>query len=205
MKKRIFYFDDSSAALKRLSKVMGNTVLIDYHKNAKEALDALDKIQDIGLFLIASNNAKNDSLDFVRKIRKHKEYKECAIILYTTSFTNHLAYKATHLGCNDCISKMSDPKFIRQAVLKQIVHPSFVKYEREYDEIHTASYTINDNYYQFCPGLGILVSAQSEKAAESEMYQLIKSQMTINQECQAFSQFPIQSCIHKITRISLIE
>ena len=56
-------------------------------------------------------------------------------------------------------------------------------------------------YYQFCPGLNILVSADSAKEAEQEMYKLIESSLKYRGDTE-YAHFPIQSVNHQINRIT---
>ena len=120
---RALIVDDSRAArmfIDRAVKSLGFTTVEAEHGAA--ALELLTRIDAVDAMLVDWNMPVMDGLEFVKNVRKHREYSSIPILMISSESDPKMMARALIAGTDDYLVKPVDAEMLRERLAALGVH-----------------------------------------------------------------------------------
>lgn len=118
---KILVVDDSST-MRRIIKNTLNKLGYEAFEEAGDGVEALKKLEGIGLVITDWNMPNMDGLTLVKAIRSEEKYKSVPIIMVTTEAAKEEVVEAIKAGVNNYVVKPFTPDILKQK-LEQVLKP----------------------------------------------------------------------------------
>ncbi len=106
--KKVLYVDDAPSIRKLVYLVLHEQFDLTLAENGQEGLDAIEK-QPFDVIISDVTMPVMDGLEFLQKLRQHKNSKETPTLMLITESDPELKEQAKALGANGWIVKPFDP------------------------------------------------------------------------------------------------
>ncbi len=113
---------DDSSTIRKIIKIsfsdLGANII--EAENGKQALDKLDTIDKLDLFIVDVNMPEMNGLEFIQNVKsdmKYAKFLHTPIIVLTTEKEQEMKDKAFKMGANAWTVKPFDPKEFKKIVL----------------------------------------------------------------------------------------
>ncbi len=112
---KVLIVDDSSTMRRIIRSTLEKIGFADMIE-AEDGVDALTKLDGVGLITLDWNMPKMDGLTFVKSIRSNPKFTKLPIIMVTTEAAKDDILKAIQSGVNNYVVKPFTPQILKQKI-----------------------------------------------------------------------------------------
>lgn len=173
--KKLLYVEDSTISLKIINKTLPDSIVLIGAQTITEAENYLRNEGPFDCILIDYNLPTGNGIEFGKRLRRIPKFKKTPLILTSASLDEDIIQGADSSGFNQCISKMSPPKKIREQILQQLENHNYKHFSIDKVVYNCVAWEHNNEYFQYSPDFKFIVHGKTEELAHKQMEKLLAS------------------------------
>ena len=191
--KQVLYVEDSATSQLLMRKYLGSEYALTVTPSPRAGL-ALVKERAFDLVITDFLFPAGDALEFITVLRRTKSHTELPVVVVSSSLDMALLHRVLKAGANDGMAKPLPTTDFRAMIIRMLREAYIRVPEEALTSVTCFQWTLKGEFHEYCPELGVRVSASTRDEAAAQMLKLLETHAAQGAPLGFTSQE--KSCIH---------